>query len=34
MLLRTLGTRHWAGGRLVVPGAGFDSDGNIVDENL
>jgi chromate reductase len=33
-VLRTLGTRFWAGGRLMVPGAGdaFDGDGNLVDE--
>jgi NAD(P)H-dependent FMN reductase len=35
-VLRTLGTRLWTGGRLVVPGAEkvFDQDGNIVDERL
>jgi len=35
-VLRTLGTRHWTGGRLVVPGAAkvLDKDGNILDEKL
>lgn len=33
-VLRTLGTRFWAGGRLMVSGAGkaFDADGNLTDE--
>ena len=35
-VLHTLGTSHWTGGRMVVPGAGkvFDAGGNIVDENV
>lgn len=33
-VLRTLGTLHWTGGRLLVGRAGslFDSDGNLTDE--
>jgi len=33
-VLRTLGTRPWFGGRLMVSGAGkaFDADGKLVDE--
>ena len=32
--LRTLGTRHWSAGRMLVPHAGsmFDQDGNLTDE--
>jgi NAD(P)H-dependent FMN reductase len=33
-VLRTLGTRFWSGGRLMVSRAGqaFDADGRLVDE--
>ncbi|WP_144378077.1 NADPH-dependent FMN reductase [Mesorhizobium amorphae] len=33
-VLRTLGTRHWAAGRMLVARAGtvFDRDGNLTDE--
>lgn len=33
-VLRTLGTRHWSAGRMLVPHAGsmFDQDGNLTDE--
>ena len=33
-VLRTLGTRHWSEGRLMVSRAGslFDADGNLTDE--
>lgn len=35
-ILRTLRTRHWAGGRLMVSRAGdaFDASGNLTDENV
>jgi NAD(P)H-dependent FMN reductase len=35
-VLRTLGTRLWTGGRLMVSGAGkaFDAEGNLVDETV
>lgn len=35
-VLRTLGTRPWFGGRLLVPRAGnvFDDDGALVDEDI
>lgn len=35
-VLRTLGTRFWAGGRLLVSRAGqaFDADGRLVDERV
>lgn len=35
-VLRTLGTRLWTGGKLMVPGAGqaFDADGNLTDETV
>lgn len=35
-VLRTLGTRPWFGGRLLVSGAGqvFDASGALVDENM
>lgn len=35
-VLRTLGVRHWAGGRLMVSRAGgvFDDDGRITDERM
>ncbi|MCC7275982.1 MAG: NAD(P)H-dependent oxidoreductase [Alphaproteobacteria bacterium] len=33
-VLHTLGAQHWAGGRLMVSGAGkaFDAEGNLVDD--
>jgi len=33
-VLRTLGAQLWAGGRLMVPGAGkaFDEEGNLIDD--
>lgn len=33
-VLKTLGTHHWSGGRLMVSGAGkaFDADGNLTDD--
>ena len=35
-VLRTLGCRHWAGGRLLVSRAGqaFDPDGTLQDEKV
>jgi chromate reductase, NAD(P)H dehydrogenase (quinone) len=35
-VLRTLGADFWAGGRLMVSGAGkaFDADGNLIDETV
>lgn len=35
-VLRTLGVDFWAGGRLMVSGAGraFDADGNLTDETV
>lgn len=35
-VLRTLGADFWAGGRLMVSGAGkaFDTDGNLTDETV
>jgi len=35
-VLRTLGTRQWSGGRLLVSRAGqvFDAEGNLVDQNV
>ena len=35
-VLRTLGTRPWFGGRLLVPHAGavFDPSGNLVDDKI
>jgi len=35
-VLRTLGTRPWFGGRLIVSGAGkvFDADGKLIDEKI
>ncbi len=35
-VLRTLGTRPWFGGRLIVSGASkvFDSDGKLIDEKI
>ena len=35
-VLRTLGADFWAGGRLMVSGAGkaFDADGNLTDETV
>jgi len=35
-VLRTLGTRQWSGGRLMVSRAGqvFDAEGHLVDQNI
>ncbi len=35
-VLKTLGTDHWSGGRLMVSAAGkaFDADGNLTDETV
>lgn len=35
-VLRTLATRHWQEGRLIVPRAGeaFDADGNLTDDKV
>lgn len=35
-VMRTLGTRLWTGGRLMVPGAGkaFDAEGELIDQGV
>jgi NAD(P)H-dependent FMN reductase len=35
-VFRSLGARHWSGGRLMVSGANrvFDENGNLVDEEV